>query len=82
MSSPGDVSAERDVLDEVVGRINNSDGRERGARLVLFKWEAQVIPRLGPPPQRVVDEQTPQYDVYLGIMSARFGTPIVHTIDS
>ena len=34
-----------------------------------------MAPRIGPGPQRVVDEQTPVYNIYLGIMATRFGTP-------
>lgn len=74
VSSPGDVAEERAVLDEVVASINRTDGQDRGYRLELFKWEESVTPRIGPKPQEVVDEQTPPYDVYLGIMSTRFGS--------
>ena len=75
VSSPSDVQQERDVLDEIVTSINRTDGQPGGFRLELFKWEDSVTPRIGPKPQEVVDEQTPAYDVYLGIMSTRFGTP-------
>jgi Domain of unknown function (DUF4062) len=76
VSSPGDVQAERDVLDEVVASINRTEGQAHGVRLELFKWEENVTPQIGPKPQQVVDAQTPaDYDIYLGIMSTRFGTP-------
>lgn len=75
VSSPGDVKAERELLDEVIGSINRVEGQASGVRLELVKWETSVVPRIGPPPQDVVDAQTPQYDIYLGIMSSRFGTP-------
>jgi len=74
MSSPGDVKEERAVLDEVVDSINRTDGKGSGFRLELFRWEDDVAPQIGPKPQRVVDDQTPAYDIYLGIMSTRFGT--------
>lgn len=45
-------------------------------RLELFKWERNVVPQIGPPAQKVVDEQTPACGIYLGIMAHRFGTPI------
>jgi hypothetical protein len=73
VSSPGDCVAERAVLDEVVDRINDSEGERAGLFLRLFKWEDDVVPRIGSPPQTVVDEQTPLCDIYLGIMSSRFG---------
>ncbi len=75
VSSPGDVAAERNALKRVVASINRTDGQCRNAYLELFKWEQNVVPRIGPPSQEVVDAQTPDYDIYLGIMSARFGTP-------
>ena len=74
VSSPSDVARERAVLDKVIGSINRTEGRARGLRLELFRWEKDVTPETGPSPQSVVDAQTPPYDVYLGIMSARFGT--------
>ena len=75
VSSPDDVQEERDVLEEVVRDINNTDAQERGLQLKTFRWEKDVTPRIGPPPQKVVDEQTPDCRIYLGILSARFGTP-------
>jgi formylglycine-generating enzyme required for sulfatase activity len=75
VSSPGDVAKERKVLDEVVERINQTDGDDKQVRLELWKWEKNVVPQIGPPPQRVVESQKPFCDVYLGILSRRFGTP-------
>jgi ABC-type amino acid transport substrate-binding protein len=73
VSSPGDCEPERNLLDEVAERINRSEADRTGIFLRLFKWEDEVVPRIGPPPQRVVDDQTPLCDIYLGIMSSRFG---------
>jgi hypothetical protein len=70
VSSPGDCTHERQVLDEVVERINKSESDRTGLRLRTFKWEDDVVPRIGPPPQTLVDEQTPLCDIYLGIMSS------------
>lgn len=75
VSSPGDVAEERAVLDEAIQRINGTQGQTHGVRLELWKWEWQVVPQIGPRPQAVVDAQTQAYDLYLGIMSSRFGTP-------
>ncbi len=75
VSSPGDVSQEREVLEEIVQTVNRDTGQSLGLRLELFRWEVDVVPQIGPKPQQVVDDQTPAYDVYLGILSTRFGTP-------
>jgi len=69
------VAQERDVLDEIVQDVNRDTGQSLGLRLELFRWERDVVPQIGPEPQQVVDQQTPAYDVYLGILSTRFGTP-------
>jgi len=75
VSSPGDVAAERAVMAELVEAINRTDGKTHGIRLELFTWEDDVTPQIGPKPQQVVDSQTPAYDIYVGIMSTRFGSP-------
>ena len=74
VSSPGDVAEERRLLDEVVVRVNET-AEGRGVQLKLFKWEKDVVPRIGPAVQKVIDDQTPPYDIYLGILKHRFGTP-------
>ncbi len=78
VSSPNDVRQEREALDEVVARINRNEGRERGIRLELWKWEDDAVPHVGPKAQAAIDQQTPAYDVYLGIMAHRFGTKTGH----
>ncbi len=75
VSSPGDVAEERAVMDEIVDPINRTDGRASGFRLELFRWEDDVTPQIGPKPQQVVDAQTPVYEIYVGILKHRFGTP-------
>ena len=50
VSSPGDMAEERRVLNEVVERINGTQGRASGVRLELCKWEDDVVPQIGPRP--------------------------------
>jgi hypothetical protein len=78
VSSPGDVAAGRKVLDEAVASLHETGGQAGEFRLESFKWEDSVTPQIGPTPQQVVDGQTPECDVYVGIMSTRFGTPTGH----
>jgi ubiquinone/menaquinone biosynthesis C-methylase UbiE len=75
VSSPNDVSKEREALDDVVEDINRADGQTKKFVVQLFKWEKNVIPQIDETPQGVVDRQTPDCDVYLGILRTRFGTP-------
>jgi hypothetical protein len=87
VSCPGDVVAERKCLDEVINRINEIEGTAKRIRLELWHW-GMAIPFIKGPrvynstgshqtqsPQVLIDEQTPCYDVYFGIMSTRFGHP-------
>jgi hypothetical protein len=74
VSSPGDVAKERQALDKVVQRINSTDGQARGVHLEVFNWERAVVPQIGPLAQAVVNRQSPEYQIYLGIMAERFGT--------
>jgi hypothetical protein len=74
VSSPGDVAEEREIVHEVIASINRTESW-RGIQLVAFDWKKDVVSQVGPGPQLVVDRQTPEYHIYLGIMWARFGTP-------
>jgi ubiquinone/menaquinone biosynthesis C-methylase UbiE len=75
VSSPSDVETERKLLDEVVEEINQTIGEKSSFLLKLFKWEEDVVPQIAQRPQGVIDSQMPDYDLYLGIFSTRFGTP-------
>lgn len=75
VSSPGDMHEERKLLEEVVHEINRSEGVERGVLLMLWKWEQDAVRRVGVEPQPNIDDQLPDYDIYLGIIGATFGTP-------
>lgn len=75
LSSPGDCAAERQAIETAIDRINRTESERSGIDLRLVKWESSVTPQLGLSPQAVIDKQTPQYDIYVGILSRRFGTP-------
>ena len=61
------------ALGEAVERINRSEIDRSGILLRTLVWEHDVVPRIGLPPQTVIDEQPPLCDLYVGILSARFG---------
>ena len=75
VSSPGDCTKERDLVDKAITRINTTERDRRGFFLRSFRWERDVTPQIGVPAQKRIDASTPDYDVYLGILSHRFGTP-------
>ena len=76
VASPSDVDEERDRLEDVVRELNTAWARHLGIRLELIRWETDAYPSFGDDPQAVINEQMPQdFDLFIGIMWYRFGTP-------
>jgi hypothetical protein len=79
VSSPSDVESERNQLTKVVSDLNatiTSVAIEKGISLELLKWETHTTPALNPGgAQGVVTQQIGTYDLLIGIMWKRFGTP-------
>ena len=77
VASPGDVQAERVRLEKVVREVNLSLSYARHpVQFELVRWETHVYPSLGSDPQAVINEQIgTDYDIFIGILWARFGTP-------
>jgi hypothetical protein len=78
LSSPSDVDLERAELAMLVRDINDTIqflAPEREIRLELIHHETHAFPDVGSP-QEVIDRQIPiDFDIYLGIMWKRCGTP-------
>jgi len=74
VASPGDVSAERDSLSKVISEINSTIAPDKGFLLEIVRWETHCQPAMGRP-QGVINAQIGQYDIFIGIMWKRFGTP-------
>jgi hypothetical protein len=73
-ASPGDVQAERETLARVVNEVNQTHGAPLGYRLEVVRWETDVFPG-GGRPQQVINDQIGSYNIFVGIMWRRFGTP-------
>jgi len=77
VASPGDVSEERDALAKLVRDLNltiHAVAPEKGIALELVRWETHAFPAPGRP-QSVINEEIGKYDIFVGIMWTRFGTP-------
>lgn len=75
VASPSDVEAERIVLAEVVEKFNSINRDNENVRLELVRWESDTHPAVGADPQEVINKQIGEdYDIFLGIMWARFGS--------
>ena len=75
LSSPGDCEAERLAVSHVLDEMNRTVGERERLFFQLVLWE-DFAPGLGSNPQAVIDEQLCGYDVLVGVMWMRFGTPI------
>lgn len=73
VATPSDVEEEVDTVREVVDELNSMD---HAFRLEVVNWRSHAIPGAGIDPQSVINATMPDtYDVFVGIMWARFGTP-------
>lgn len=75
ISSPGDCESERESVLRVLDELNRTAGERENFFFSPIRWE-DMAPGLGFNPQTVIDEQIGPYDVLIGIMWLRFGTPI------
>src|SRR5438552_9057076 len=74
VSSPSDVQRERESLPAVIDEINTTIGQRLGFIIELVRWETHCHPAMGRP-QSVINNQIGKYDIFIGIMWKRFGTP-------
>ena len=77
VASPGDVQRERDSLLGVINEINRSLDAlvpQAATRLDLVRWETDAFPEMGRA-QAVINRQIGAYDIFIGILWKRFGTP-------
>jgi len=78
LASPGDVAEERNQLPKVVQEINliiSAIAPEKKIILDLIRWETNAFPSLGEGAQPVINSEIPDYDIFIGMMWKRFGTP-------
>ncbi|ODS33582.1 MAG: hypothetical protein SCARUB_01316 [Candidatus Scalindua rubra] len=76
VASPDDVAEERSVLEEIIRELNITWADTLGIRLDLVRWETHASPGFGDDAQDFINTQIPvSYDIFIGIMWTRFGTP-------
>lgn len=74
VASPKDVTYERDRLKNVVDELNTLVAADKDFTLELVRWETHCAPHMGET-QDVINKQIGDYDIFVGIMWKRFGTP-------
>ena len=82
VASPGDVAQEREQLNRVVNSLNSTISAvapEKGITLELVRYETHTVPGFSPRgAEDVILQQLDdlgEYDIFIGIMWKRFGTP-------
>jgi hypothetical protein len=76
VAAPDDVREEVTALFELVDELNRIHSLHSGVRLELVNWRTDVVPGLGTDPQAVINDQIrDDYDIFVGILWAKFGTP-------
>jgi hypothetical protein len=76
LSSPGDVTEERQQAGEVTAELHSEFVSRNALALNLLRWETSTVSGIGSDPQDVVDRAIYlPYDLYIGIMWQRFGDP-------
>ena len=77
VASPSDVAEERKILESVVREINRTANDAHNIILKLLDWETDSRPGFRKEgPQDVINQQIGNdYDIFLGIMWGRFGSP-------
>jgi hypothetical protein len=75
VSCTSELQAERRLLDSIVADANRVLEDSDGVTLRTIDWRRDVVPGVGTDPQQVINAQTQDYEIYLGMLGSRFGTP-------
>lgn len=75
VASPSDLADERAAVDRIARELNQIQSERTGAFLDVVKWETHALPGVGSDPQALVnDSVADNYDIFIGILSTRFGS--------
>jgi hypothetical protein len=75
VASPGDVDKERDIVSVVVQELRSCIGNILDIELEVIRWGTHAWPDIGEDAQDVINREIGEYDILVGIMWRRFGTP-------
>ena len=76
IASPGDLSQERQTIEEVVHGWNASHAADEGMVLLPVRWEIQAVPEYGDHPQAIINRRlVGECDMLIGAFWSRVGTP-------
>ncbi|MGK4568361.1 DUF4062 domain-containing protein [Flavobacterium sp. 3HN19-14] len=76
LASPSDLDEERDAVSEVISELNLTYGNPNNIVIELLKWETNSAPGISNISlQNIVNTDIPAYDLFIGLLWMRFGTP-------
>jgi hypothetical protein len=75
VASPTDTAVEKRIIQATIEDLNRTYGRDEGFRIDLLDWKTDAYPSIGADGQDVINRQIGDYDVLLGLMSTRYGSP-------
>ncbi|MEM7246748.1 MAG: SUMF1/EgtB/PvdO family nonheme iron enzyme [Acidobacteriota bacterium] len=76
IASPGDVQAERELLEKELQRFNRSQGEHYGVQFDPWRWEADVLPQFSEDIQAdLCNPHVDDADVVVVIVWQRLGSP-------
>lgn len=75
LASPSDVKLERELVEDIISELNQSYFRSQNVGLNLLRWETDTHPGFGEDAQDVINNQIRDYDIFIGILWSRFGSP-------
>jgi len=74
VSSPSDVLAERNIVEDTVQQINKNEGLEKSFNINIYRWENDFKPEWDTY-QKQINKELVDTDIFVGILWNRFGTP-------
>lgn len=75
IASPGDVSAERSIVRELLSEWNVVHADSKRAVLLPIGWETHSVPEMGGRPQEIINKQIlGDCDLLIGVFWTRIGT--------
>src|SRR5687768_1451250 len=75
LSCTSELQPERDLLEGIVSDVNRVIEDTDAVTIRIIDWRRDVVPGVGLDPQHVINAQTRDYEIYLGMLGTRFGTP-------
>ncbi len=75
LSGPGDVGEHKDAARKAVDEFNLTWAKFLGLQFDVTSFPESFHPGIGAEPQEVIWDQVGDFDVYIGLLWARFGTP-------